>query len=229
MTTSRGVRGLDDLFSTIGKTRAAISGVVLMVMLASGMPSLAAEDSDLAEEPRKVIEETVSQIIAILARKDESAEFRIHEIERIAYDVFDFTTMSKLVLARKWRKLSKDQKGEFVREFKRSLSRTYGTRLDRYNQEQVEIIGTQVEPRDDVSIKTRIVGGEFGGAELSYRMRKRSDRWRIIDVVIEGVSLVSNYRSQFAEILNSGTIDDLLERLRDKNFNADVIDNASKS
>jgi hypothetical protein len=114
MTTSRGVRGLDDLFSTIGKTRAAISGVVLMVMLASGMPSLAAEDSDLAEEPRKVIEETVSQIIAILARKDESAEFRIHEIERIAYDVFDFTTMSKLVLARKWRKLSKDQKGELV-------------------------------------------------------------------------------------------------------------------
>jgi len=52
-------------------------------------------------------------------------------------------------------------------------------------------------------------------------LRKRSDRWRIIDVVIEGVSLVSNYRSQFAEILNSGTIDDLLDKLRDKNFKID--------
>ena len=126
--------------------------------------------------------------------------------------------MSKLVLARKWRKLSNEQKGEFVREFKRSLARTYGTRLDRYDQEKVEVYRTQIEPRDDVSIKTRIVGGQYGGAEVAYRLRKRIDRWRIIDVIIEGVSMVSNYRSQFAEILNKGTIEDLLEKLRDKNF-----------
>ena len=69
-----------------------------------------------------------------------------------------------------------------------------------------------------VSIKTRIVGGEFSNAVISYRLRLRKERWRIIDVVIEGVSLVSNYRSQFAEILNRGTIDDLLAKLRDKNF-----------
>jgi phospholipid transport system substrate-binding protein len=201
--------------------RFAIAGVGLMAMVASGASSVAAEESDLTAEPRRVIEETANQIISILARKEQTAELRIHEIEKIAYEVFDFTTMSKLVLARKWRKLSKDQKGEFVREFKRSLSRTYGTRLDRYDQEEVEIIGTQIEPRDDVSVKTKIVGGQYGGAELSYRLRKRSDRWRIIDVVIEGVSLVSNYRSQFAEILNSGTIDDLLDKLRDKNFKID--------
>ena len=126
--------------------------------------------------------------------------------------------MSKLVLARNWRKLDKEQRAEFVREFKRNLSRTYGTRLHRYDQEKVEIFGTQVEPRDDVSIKTRIIGGQFDAAEISYRLRNRDERWRIIDVVIEGVSLVSNYRSQFAEILNTGTIDDLLVKLRDKNF-----------
>lgn len=204
--------------STGRSIRAAVSGFVLMVMVASALPAVAVEGPDLTAEPRKVIEETADRIVAILGREDEAAEVRVQAIEKIAYDVFDFTTMSKLVLARKWRKLSKDQKGEFVREFKRSLSRTYGTRLDRYDQEKVEIFGTQIEPRDDVSIKTRIVGGQYDGAELSYRLRKRSDRWRIIDVVIEGVSLVSNYRSQFAEILNTGTIDDLLEKLRDKNF-----------
>ena len=58
----------------------------------------------------------------------------------------------------------------------------------------------------------------FDAAEISYRLRNRNERWRIIDVVIEGVSLVSNYRSQFAEILNRGTIDDLLAKMREKNF-----------
>jgi len=117
--------------------------------------------------------------------------------------------------------MDKQQRGEFVREFKRHLSRTYGTRLDRYDQEEVEVYAAQVEVRNDVSIKTRIVGGQFDDAEVAYRLRERKEKWRIIDVVIEGVSLVSNYRSQFAEVLNSGSIDDLLAKLRDKNFVVD--------
>ena len=105
--------------------------------------------------------------------------------------------------------------------FKRHLSRTYGTRLDRYEQEEVDVYGAQVEVRNDVSVKTRILGGQFDGAEISYRLRNRRDEWKIIDVVIEGVSLVSNYRSQFKEVLNGGSIEDLLARLRDKNFIVD--------
>jgi phospholipid transport system substrate-binding protein len=197
-----------------------VATVLLVVGLLTlpGLPGRAAETPDITAEPRALIDETATKIISVLARKDDSKEVRISAIEEIAYEIFDFTTMSKLVLARNWRKLDKEQRAEFVREFKRNLSRTYGTRLDRYNQERVEIFGTQIEPRDDVSVKTRIVGGEFDDAEISYRLRNKNERWRIIDVVIEGVSLVSNYRSQFAEILNAGTIDDLLVKLRDKNF-----------
>ena len=201
--------------------RASHVATILLVVSLLTLPGLsgrAAETPDITAEPRALIDETATKIISVLARKDESKDFRISEIEKIAYEIFDFTTMSKLVLARNWRKLDKEKRVEFVREFKRNLSRTYGTRLDRYNQERVEIFGTQIEPRDDVSVKTRIVGGEFDAAEISYRLRNRNERWRIIDVVIEGVSLVSNYRSQFAEILNTGTIDDLLVKLRDKNF-----------
>jgi phospholipid transport system substrate-binding protein len=198
--------------------RVATALLVVVFSTFAGPPGLAAEAPDITAEPRALIDETANKIILVLGRKDEPANVRISEIEKIAYEIFDFTTMSKLVLARNWRKLDKEQRAEFVREFRRNLSRTYGTRLDRYNQERVEIFGTQIEPRDDVSIKTRIVGGEFDDAVISYRLRNRNERWRIIDVVIEGVSLVSNYRSQFAEILNTGTIDDLLAKLRDKNF-----------
>jgi phospholipid transport system substrate-binding protein len=199
-------------------SRIVAASLVVGISMAFASLAPAAEGPDITLVPRELIDDAAGKIVAILADTDQPSETRVSQIEEIAYDIFDFTTMSKLVLARNWRKLDKEQRADFVREFKRNLSRTYGTRLDRYDQENIEIFGTQIEPRDDVSVKTRIVGGQFDGAVISYRLRERSERWRIIDVVIEGVSLVSNYRSQFAEILNSGTIDDLMVKLRDKNF-----------
>lgn len=202
-------------------SRLAAVLLVLGMSTALGVSAMAAEDPDITIVPRSLIEDAATKIVTILGREGQESDARVAEIEEIAYELFDFTTMSKLVLARNWRKLDKEKRAEFVREFKRNLSRTYGTRLDRYDQENIEVFGTQVEPRNDVSVKTRVVGGQFDGAVISYRLRERSERWRIIDVVIEGISLVSNYRSQFAEILNSGTIDDLMVKLRDKNFEID--------
>ena len=202
-------------------SRLAAVILVLGMSTALGVPAMAAEDPDITIVPRSLIEDAATKIVTILGRKGQESDARVAEIEEIAYELFDFTTMSKLVLARNWRKLDKEKRAEFVREFKRNLSRTYGTRLDRYDQEDIEVFGTQVEPRNDVSVKTRVLGGQFDGAVISYRLRERSERWRIIDVVIEGISLVSNYRSQFAEILNTGTIDDLMVKLRDKNFEID--------
>lgn len=202
---------------------AVVSTALVPTMSTPAMAQAAAAvkapaNAALTEAPRKLIDDTAVKIVAILARKSDPTEKRVSEIEAIAYELFDFTTMSKLVLARNWRKLSNDQRATFVREFKRHLSHTYGTRLDRYDQERVDVYAAQVEQRNDVSVKTRIVGGQFDGAEISYRLRQQAGKWRIIDVVIEGVSLVSNYRSQFQEVLNTGTIDDLLAKLRDKNF-----------
>lgn len=209
------------------KVRAGLAAIVALAFVSSGiLPSVAraqspakpAANAALTEAPRKLIDDTAVQIVAILARKTDTTEKRVAEIEAIAYELFDFTTMSKLVLARNWRKLSPEQRTTFVKEFKRHLSHTYGTRLDRYDQERVDVYAAQVEQRNDVSVKTKIVGGQFDGAEISYRLRQQAERWRIIDVVIEGVSLVSNYRSQFQEVLNTGTVDDLIAKLQDKNF-----------
>ena len=203
--------------------RGALGGIaILLVSVPVGFSADdAVEDAELTAEPTQIIEKAAGEIMAVLARKDEPAEVRVREIEEIAYAIFDFTTMSKLVLARNWRKMDKPKRAEFVREFKTHLSRTYGTRLDRYDQEEVEVYGAQVEVRNDVTVKSRIVGGQFDGAEIAYRLRNRKDAWKIIDVVIEGVSLVSNYRSQFATVLNGGTIDDLITKLKDKNFVVD--------
>ncbi len=198
-------------------TRGLLS--VLALQLAFVPLAIAADGDDaLVAEPTKIIDEAAQKIVAVLARTEEPAEVRIGEIEEIAYEIFDFTTMSKLVLARNWRKLDKEKRAEFVREFRTHLSRTYGTRLDNFSDIGVDVYGAQVEVRNDVTVKSRVVGGQFDGSELAYRMRNRKEGWKIIDVVIEGVSLVSNYRSQFATVLNGGTIDDLITKLKDKNF-----------
>jgi phospholipid transport system substrate-binding protein len=220
---------ISDLTTTRGWAPQRLSLTFLAILLLGSIPmggaladeASAGDDSSLTEAPKKLIGDTAKQIVDILGKKEMTQEGRVSEIQAIAYEIFDFTTMSKLVLARNWRKMPKEQRAEFVREFKHHLSRTYGTRLDRFDQERIDVTGTQVEPRDDVSVITTIVGGQFDGAIISYRLRNRNEKWRIIDVVIEGVSLVSNYRSQFAEVLNSGTVDDLLAKLRDKNFKVD--------
>ena len=142
-----------------------LTALVAVVFAFEPAVAVADDDEALVAAPRQIIDDAASQIVAVLARTEEPAEQRVREIEEIAYEIFDFTTMSKLVLARNWRKLDKPKRAEFVREFKTHLSRTYGTRLERFNDVDVEVYGSQVEVRNDVSVKTRLT--------LLYRQRMR--------------------------------------------------------
>jgi phospholipid transport system substrate-binding protein len=175
-----------------------------------------------AQEPRAVVETTVDDVIRILSQKQVPTLERRAQIEKIAWERFDFPTISKLVLAQNWKRLSAEQRSEFIDEFRAYLSRTYGSRIDRYEQEKVEIVSERTEPRGDVTVVTRIVGGQADGVEVQYRLRRRDGGWLFIDVVIEGVSLVGNYRAQFRELLGRGGPDHLLETLRRKNQSGEV-------
>jgi len=153
----------------------------------------------------------------VLRDKSISTQGRIRSIEEIVYGRFDLEVMSRLVLARNWKRFSEEQKAEYVEEFKRYLTNSYGNRIERYDQQTVEIVGEREEPRGDVVVKTKVVGGEFEGALVDYRLRNQTGDWRVIDVVIEGISMVSNYRDQFKSIVSSGGPELLLEKLREKN------------
>lgn len=202
-------------------TGVLLLALALLAPLSPGTARAADEGAPVAAlGPREVVEVTVGKVLAILADPALDSPTRRERIEAIAFDVFDFSTMSKLTLARNWKRFDDDQRRAFVREFKAHLSRTYGSRLDRYRQENVEIYATRDEPRGDVTVQTKVVGGQFDGIEMDYRLRRRDERWRAIDVVIEGVSLVANFRSQFAEVLSRGGPDDLIAQLRTKNFDA---------
>lgn len=167
--------------------------------------------------PTAMVTATVADVIVILQAPDLASSERRARIERIAFEVFDFETMSKLVLARNWKKFDDAQRREFVEQFKVYLSRNYGSRLDRYQQTDVRIVGARIEPRDDVTVMSKVVGGSSDGIELDYRLRSRKGEWKVIDVVIEGVSMLANFRSQFRDVMSKKGPDALLEQMRVKN------------
>jgi phospholipid transport system substrate-binding protein len=187
-------------------------GLVIAVAVGIGLATPAA-----AGTAREAVEATVAQVLEVLRQPDESAAGRRTQIEQIAYARFDFDTMGRLVLARNWKRFNAEQRDGFITEFKRHLSRSYGTRISRYEQEKLETVGERQEKRGDVTVLTVIRGGQLDGAVIDYRMRERDGEWRVIDVIIEGVSLVSNFRSQFRDIVSKQGPDGLIAQLKARN------------
>ena len=196
-------------------------GLVLVALIATlvGSAGIAA-----AADPRETMQETIDQVLAVLNDSERNHEQRLAAIEEIAYARFDMRTMSRLVLGRDWKRFSDEQKDEYLTAFKLYLANNYGDRINRYDQQSVEIIGVRDEPRGDKTVQTKIVGGEFDDARVDYRMRNKSGSWLVIDVVIEGISTVSNFRDQFREVLSRGGPEHLLEKLHEKNSQGIVKD-----
>lgn len=198
----------------MNEVRTAALSALLLVFATAGPQTAEAAGA------RDVVESTVEQVLVVLRVPDLTVDERRSRIEQIVYVQFDFETMSRLVLARNWKRFDPSQREAFIREFKRHLSRSYGTRLSRYEQEEVEVIGERKEKRGDVTVLTVIRGGQFDGAEIDYRMRERDGAWRVIDVIIEGVSLVANFRSQFKDVVSRDGPDGLISQLASRNDQA---------
>jgi len=194
---------------------AALGAALLLVQAGAGGADPAAPSG-----ARALISTTVDEVLVILNDPALDRKARLSRLEAIAHERFDFVTMSQLVVARYWKTFTPEQQESFVEEFTTFLARSYGDRIDRYTNEKVEIVGEMPAPAGDRKVMTRIVGGEYGGAEVEYRLREKSGAWRVIDVKVEGISLVLNYRDQFAAVLSRDGADGLLAQLRKKNSEA---------
>lgn len=195
----------------------ALPAVLASVLLLSVAPAR-------AEEPVAYVQETADMVLVVLKDPKLDTDGKVAAIEEIAYARFDFDTISKLVLARNWRKLSPEQQKKFIAEFKKHLSVTYGKNVDSYANETIEITGDREEPRGDHTVQTKIVRGSSAEDILvDYRLRPKGDSWRVIDVVVERISLVSNFRSQLKEIISRDGVDEMLTMLAEKNASGESI------
>jgi phospholipid transport system substrate-binding protein len=142
------------------------------------------------------------------------AERRI-EVRKIANEIFDFGEIARRSLGRYWQPLSEAQRTEFVGLFGDLLERSYISKIDLYGGEKIVYSGESMDG-DIAIVRTKIITKNGTEVPVDYRLFRRGDRWLVYDVNIEGVSLVSNYRTQFNKIIQTGGYDSLVGRMKSK-------------
>jgi phospholipid transport system substrate-binding protein len=133
----------------------------------------------------------------------------------IVDEIFDYTAISKRALSRNWKKLNKEQRKEFTGLFSKVLGNIYMGRLLKYSDEKVTFGKEKRLSEKKAEVETNIVTAS-AEIPINYRLRLKKGEWRVYDVVIEGISMVVNYRSQFKQILVKKSPEELLEMLRKK-------------
>ncbi len=200
---------------TTSTTSKTTNSLVLMLVLAGWLATPLGEAHAL--EARQVVQQATDEILAVLRNHELTDSAKRTLIEEVAYANFDFESMAKLALARSYRKLDETQRLEFQQEFRRHLALTYGRSIETYSDEDIEIVSSRTHKNGDETVAGKVVGGKNDGATLHWRMRRRDETWKVIDVVIEGVSMIANFRAQVQDIVKCGGPAALIEQLREKN------------
>ncbi len=177
----------------------------------------------LAEDqgPQELVHKTTDDVLLVLKNNQEihTDKQKIYQLaEEKILPNFDLERISALVLGKTWRSIDETQKQKFQAEFKTMLLRTYAVALGKYKDQEIEFKPLRMEPGDkQATVKTQIIQNGAQPISVDYVLAKTENSWKVFDIAIEGVSLVTNYRSQFAgEIKNNG-IDSLISKLSEKN------------
>ncbi len=203
----------------MSKLRASTFVMLLGTLLAAphGAAAMPEGDGTATAAAKAGLSLAIDEVLLVLRNSNSDTDGKLDRLQEITDRRFNFPRMSKLVLGRNRRKLSDEQQVEFEREFRRHLTATYGQRIESFAGEEIEIGAARLERNGEVTVKTKLVGGSADGILIDYRLREREGSWQITDVIIEGVSLVQNFRAQIQEIVSSKGADQLIVVLREKN------------
>jgi phospholipid transport system substrate-binding protein len=185
-------------------------GIVVTFMVALASPAVAGAPTDK-------LKQRVDEVIKVVddpALTGKAVE-RHAAVRKIAEDVFDYPETARRALGVHWNARSPQERDEFVQLFADLLDRAYVGKIDLYQGEKVRYVGDTVEG-DQATVKTRIVTKRGSEVPVDYRMHQKNGRWLVYDVVIEGVSLVSNYRTQFNKVVQTESYQSLAQKLRAK-------------
>jgi len=184
----------------------------LLLFLSILMGAGTAPTSAAASGPKEQVKVTVDGILAILRDKTSDWYSKQLKIETIIDSQFDFQTMSQSVLATNWTKATPEERKRFVEFFSQYLQHTYTDQMKRYTDEHVKYGGEKITG-DRAKVETFIIS-QNTRIPVTYKLRRHEGKWFAYDVVIEGVSLVSNYRTTYSGIVKTEGIGGLLDSLQ---------------
>jgi len=176
------------------------------------LPMAYAEAPAEAGSPTERVRGAVTNILTVLKNKNLDRDTKWSEIGRVIDEGFDFRSMSQSVLATHWRTASPEEKRQFVEYFSQYLEATYRDKIEAYTNQRVEYINESV--RNDRAVVDTLILTDSTQIPVTYKLKLNKEGWFAYDVVIEGVSLVNNYRSTFSAIIKSEGMDGLLTDLQ---------------
>ncbi|HEX5539711.1 MAG TPA: ABC transporter substrate-binding protein [Methylophilaceae bacterium] len=175
--------------------------------------------------PDVLVKKTAEDVLAVVKSDKDIQNGDRQKIYALAEEKilpnFDFDRVSRLVLGKYWRSATKEQQAAFQREFRSLMLRTYATALSKYRDQTIDFKPFHMQPgATDVTVESEIIqpGGQPIGVD--YTLEKTGDSWKVYDIVIEGVSLVTNYRGQFSNAIRQSGMDGLIKKLSEKNAQA---------
>ena len=181
-----------------------------ILVLSASLPAAAGEFST----PTARVKDSVDRVIAILKDSSLDQDSKWRRIALVIDDGFDFRSMSQSVLATRWQDASPAERQQFVQFFSQYIEEVYRSKIEAYTDQRV-VYSDEVIHGDRAVVKTRIVTSKTQ-IPIDFKLKNNGGEWYAYDVAIEGVSLVSNYRSTFAVIAKDDGMDGLLENIRER-------------
>jgi phospholipid transport system substrate-binding protein len=181
----------------------------------------------LAQEAPDVLVKNVTQEVVGLITKDKEIKAGnraklVEVIEEKVLPHFNFTAMTALAMGQNWAKATPEQKKLLTAQFKTLLVRTYASALAAYSEQKFDFRPLRAKPTDtDVTVNVRVIQPGAQPVPIDYSMEKTANGWKVYDVMVGGVSLVANYRTEFANTVRNSSIDGLIKDLTAKNKSLD--------
>jgi phospholipid transport system substrate-binding protein len=170
-----------------------------------------------AGAPTEQLKAQIDRVLKLIddpALKDNPKDKRV-AVRKIADDIFDFGETAKRALGRHWAARTQAERDEFVQLFGDLLERSYISKIELYGGEKIQYMSDRIED-DQAAVLSKLVTKAGSDVPIEYRMLKKGDRWLVYDVIIEGVSLVANYRTQFNKIIQTSSYAELVKKMKSR-------------
>ena len=173
-----------------------------------------------ASAPGEQVKATIDQVMEVLrdpkfqgtSKKTERRE----KLRQIILPRFDFGEMAKRALGSNWNRYPEKQQ-EFVTAFKQLLEETYADQIEAANGDKVVYLNERTD-KDYSEVETKVISAKGDETPMTYKLLPVNSDWKVYDIVVENISIVNNYRSQFNRVLSNASMDELIKRIKDKRF-----------
>jgi len=173
----------------------------------------------LAGEPLDLVKSAGEQVIAILKdpkfKTPDKRKARVERLKEIINPIFDYEEMARRTLGAHWRRHTPAEQQEFIKLFRAFLEKVYSEKVDLYEGERAEFERESID-QDYAEVESKVTNVKGQESPVLYRLKRTAGRWKVYDAVVENISIVNNYRSQFDRVINKSSFEELKKLLREK-------------